>query len=412
MNKDKIIKALETEEKELWLRAKIVLQFVELRELKGYTQQDVANIMGVSKQLISRFERMEHSPTLSFVTKYADALEANIDTILSSNNIKEISLDDKKIEKLNNVISYNNGEISIDVNFDYENETIWLTQAKMAELFQVDRSRITRHIKNILEEGELDNSVCAENALTASDGKKYITKFYNLDMIISIGYRVNSKRGIEFRKWVTNILKQYMYKGYAINQKRLEILNKVVEIQNKMLATALDISTYELKEVIDKYSYALDLLDDYDHQKVVKPNGNDVIHKIEYAECRSIIDSMKFGDSSNLFGVEKEEGKLNGILEAVYQNVFGVELYPTIEEKAAHLLYFIVKDHPFVDGCKRIAATMFLEFLNKNKRLVKDGRLCISNNTLVAITLLTAESRPDEKEVIINVIMHLLNGIE
>ena len=412
MNKDKIIKALETEEKELWLRAKIVLQFVELRELKGYTQQDVANIMGVSKQLISRFERMEHSPTLSFVTKYADAVEANIDTILSLNNIKEISLDDKKIEKLNNVISYNNGEISIDVNFDYENETIWLTQAKMAELFQVDRSRITRHIKNILEEGELDNSVCAENALTASDGKKYITKFYNLDMIISIGYRVNSKRGIEFRKWVTNILKQYMYKGYAINQKRLEILNKVVEIQNKMLATALDISTYELKEVIDKYSYALDLLDDYDHQKVVKPNGNDVIHKIEYAECRSIIDSMKFGDSSNLFGVEKEEGKLNGILEAVYQNVFGVELYPTIEEKAAHLLYFIVKDHPFVDGCKRIAATMFLEFLNKNKRLVKDGRLCISNNTLVAITLLTAESRPDEKEIIINVIMHLLNGIE
>ena len=412
MNKDKIIKALETEEKELWLRAKIVLQFVELRELKGYTQQDVANIMGVSKQLISRFERMEHSPTLSFVTKYADALEANIDTILSLNNIKEISLDDKQIEKMNNVISYNNGEISIDVNFDYENETIWLTQAKMAELFQVDRSRITRHIKNILEEGELDSSVCAENALTASDGKKYITKFYNLDMIISIGYRVNSKRGIEFRKWVTNILKQYMYKGYAINQKRLEILNKVVEIQNKMLSTALDISTYELKEVIDKYSYALDLLDDYDHQKVVKPNGNDVIHKIEYAECRSIIDSMKFGDSSNLFGVEKEDGKLNGILEAVYQNVFGVELYPTIEEKAAHLLYFIVKDHPFVDGCKRIAATMFLEFLNKNKRLVKDGRLCISNNTLVAITLLTAESRPDEKELIINFIMHLLNGIE
>lgn len=412
MNKDKILKALEIEEKELWLRAKIVLQFVELREFKGYTQQDVANIMGVSKQLISRFERMEHSPTLSFLSKYSDALEANIDTILSSNNIKEISLNDKQIEKMNNVISYNKGEISIDVNFDYENETIWLTQAKIAELFQVDRSRITRHIKNILEEGELDNSVCAENALTASDGKKYITKFYNLDMIISIGYRVNSKRGIEFRKWVTNILKQYMYKGYAINQKRLEILNKVVEIQNKMLATALDISTYELKEVIDKYSYALDLLDDYDHQKVVKPNGNDVIHKIEYAECRSIIDSMKFGDSSNLFGVEKEDGKLNGILEAVYQNVFGVELYPTIEEKAAHLLYFIVKDHPFVDGCKRIAATMFLEFLNKNKRLVKDGRLCISNNTLVAITLLTAESRPDEKEVIINVIMHLLNGIE
>ena len=154
---------------------------------------------------------------------------------------------------------------------------------------------------------------------------------------------------------------------YITSNSLLDSLNKVIEIQNKMLATAFDIETYELKEVIDKYSCALDLLDDYDHQKVVKPNGNELIHKIEYEECRRIIDSMKFGDSSNLFGVEKEEGKLNGILEAVYQNVFGVELYPTIEEKAAHLLYFIVKDHPFVDGCKRIAATMFLEFLNKNK---------------------------------------------
>ena len=415
MKIDKILEILEHEENELWLRAKIVLQFVGLRESKGYTQEDVANILGVSKQLISRFERMEHSPTLSFIVKYAKALDSDVNTIISFRDIKQISLDNNQIERMNNIITYSNGEISIDVNFDYEHETIWLNQNQIADLFQVDKSRISRHIKNILEDGELETSTIAENATVQFEGErevKRIVKFYNLDMIISIGYRVNSKRGIEFRKWVTNILKQYMYKGYAINQKRLEILNKVVEIQNKMLATALDISTYELKEVIDKYSYALDLLDDYDHQKVVKPNGNDVIHKIEYAECRSIIDSMKFGDSSNLFGVEKEDGKLNGILEAVYQNVFGVELYPTIEEKAAHLLYFIVKDHPFVDGCKRIAATMFLEFLNKNKRLVKDGRLCISNNTLVAITLLTAESRPDEKEVIINVIMHLLNGIE
>ena len=227
-------------------------------------------------------------------------------------------------------------------------------------------------------------------------------------MVISIGYRVNSKRGIEFRKWVSNILKEYMYKGYVVNKKRLEKLNKVIEIQNKMLATNLDIDTLTLKNVIDTYTNALDLLDDYDHHRILKPNGNDVIYKIEYEECRNIIDSMKFGNDSNLFGVEKEDGKLNGILEAVYQNVFGVELYPTIEEKAAHLLYFIVKDHPYIDGCKRIAATMFLEFLNKNKRLYKNGKFIISNNTLVAITLLTAESKPEEKETIINVIMHLL----
>ena len=415
MNEKRFINALEIEERELWLRAKIVLQFVKLREDKGYTQQDVANILGVSKQLISRFERMENSPTLSFLTKYAEAIDADINAIISFKYIKEISVDDYQVEKMNDIIAYSNGEITIDVNFDYENETIWLTQNQISELFQVDKSRVSRHIKNILDDGELDNSTVAENATVQFEGDKEVKRFiryYNLDMIISIGYRVNSKRGIEFRKWVTGILKQYMYKGYAVNQKKLDSLNKVIEIQNKMLETPLDIETYELKEVIDKYTYALDLLDDYDHQKVVKPNGNELIHKIEYEECRRIIDSMKFGDSSNLFGVEKEEGKLNGILEAVYQNVFGVELYPTIEEKAAHLLYFIVKDHPFVDGCKRIAATMFLEFLNKNKRLVRNGKLCISNNTLVAITLLTAESRADEKEVIINVIMHLLNGNE
>lgn len=407
---DKVLYTLENENDELWLRAKIVLQFIEIRKSKGYTHQDVAEIMGVSKQLISRFERMEHSPTLSFLYKYAAALDVRIDTILSCDNIKEISMDNKQLEKMNNVITYSNGEIVIDVNFDYENETIWLTQAQIAELFQVDRTRITRHISSIYNDNELDkNSTCAENAHMGSLGVQvYKVKYYNLDMIISIGYRVNSKRGIEFRKWASNILKDYMYKGYVINKKRLEALNKVVEIQTKMLSTALDIDIKDLENVISKYSNALDLLDDYDHQKIEKPNGNDTIYRISYSECRNIINSMKFGDSSNLFGVEKEEGKLNGILEAVYQNVFGTELYPTIEEKAAHLLYFIVKDHPFVDGCKRIAATLFLEFLNRNKRLVKEGKLVISNNTLVAITLLTAESRADEKEVIINVIMHLL----
>ncbi|MCR4661854.1 MAG: Fic family protein [Clostridia bacterium] len=175
-----------------------------------------------------------------------------------------------------------------------------------------------------------------------------------------------------------------------------------------MLASVLNIETYELSEVIKTYTNALDLLDDYDHQRINKPKGNETIYRLEYDEARKIIDSMKFNNDSTLFGLEKEKGKLEGILETIYQNVFGTELYPTLEDKAAHLLYFLVKDHPFADGCKRIAATLFLEFLNKNKRLIRNGKIIISNNTLVAITLLTAESNPEEMELMVNVIMHLL----
>ena len=309
------------------------------------------------------------------------------------------------------IVKFVDDDFEIDVRADKENETVWLNQEEMSELFGVDRTRITRHINNIYNEKELDkNSTCAENAHMGTLGvQRYSYKLYNLDMIISVGYRVKSQRGIIFRRWANKVLKEYLIQGYSINKKRLEKLNKVIDIQNKMLASALNIDNYELSEVIKTYTNALDLLDDYDHQRLEKPKGNETIYKIEYNEVRKIIDSMKFNNDSNLFGVEKENGKLNGILEAVYQNVFGTELYPTIEDKAAHLLYFLVKDHPFADGCKRIAATIFLEFLNKNKRLVKNGKLVISNNTLVAITLLTAESKPDEMEIIINVIMHLLS---
>ena len=309
------------------------------------------------------------------------------------------------------IVKFVDGDFQLDVRTDKENETVWLTLDEIGEVFGRDRSVIGKHIKNILNNSELDEkSVRAKFARTALDGKKYNVDYYNLDMILAVGYKVNSKRGNEFRKWANKVLKEYLIQGYAVNNKRLEKLNKVIDIQNKMLASALNIDSYELNEVIKTYTNALDLLDDYDHQRLIKPKGNETIYKIEYDEARRIIDSMKFKNDSNLFGVEKEEGKLNGILEAVYQNVFDTELYPTLEDKAAHLLYFLVKDHPFTDGCKRIAATLFLEFLNKNKRLVKDGKLIISNNTLVAITLLTAESKPEEMEIMVNVIMHLLNG--
>lgn len=310
------------------------------------------------------------------------------------------------------LVKFVDNEFELEVRTDNLNETVWLTQKQMAELYEVSTDNIGLHIRNILAKGELDNSTTEESSVVQKEGERSVkrrVKLYNLDMIISVGYRVNSKRGIIFRRWANKILKEYLIQGYAINQKRLETLNRVVEVQNKMLASTLDIDVFELQEVIAQYTKALDLLDDYDHHKIEKPVGTHGIYKLEYDECRKIIDSMRFGAESTLFGTEKEQGKLNGILEAVYQNVFGVELYPTIEEKAAHLLYFIVKDHPFNDGCKRIAATLFLEFLNKNNKLIKGGKFVISNSTLVAITLLTAESRPDEKDVIVNVIMHLLN---
>ena len=260
---------------------------------------------------------------------------------------------------------------------------------------------------------ELDvASTCAENAQVQIEGKRKITrkiKIYNLDMIISVGYRVKSQRGIIFRKWANKVLKEYLVQGYSINKRRMEALNKTIEVQNKMLASSLNIDQETLVNVIDEYTNALDLLDEYDHQCLIKPKGNETIYRLTYSDCRTIIDSMKFKNTSSVFGVEKEKGKLDGILAAVYQNVFGEEIYPSLEEKAAHLLYFLVKDHPFADGCKRIAATLFLEFLNRNHALIKNNKTIISNDTLVAITVLTAESKPDEKEVIIKLIMNFLS---
>lgn len=181
-----------------------------------------------------------------------------------------------------------------------------------------------------------------------------------------------------------------MIKGFTVNEKRLEALDKTIQIQSRMLASALNIEEKEVLNVVDAYSNALTLLDDYDHGTIPKPDGIASVYQLTYEECRELIDSMKYGNYSNVFGVEKEYGKLNGILAAIYQYVFGTELYPSIEEKAANLLYFLIKDHPFVDGCKRIGASIFLEFLNKNKHLIIDGKQIISDSALVAITLMIA----------------------
>lgn len=311
----------------------------------------------------------------------------------------------------NEVVIFKNGELELEVTVSENRENVWLSQDQMATLFDVDRSRVTRHIKNIYDDNELDeNSTCAENALVQTEGKRKVKrtiKIYNLDMILAVGYRVKSPNGIIFRKWATSILKDYMIKGYTINQKRLDALHKTVEIQTRILASTLELDEKEVLNVIETYANALSLLDDYDHGLLSKPEGTDFIYRLSYQECRELIDKMKF--DSDVFGIEKEEGKLNGILAAVYQNVFGQELYPSIEEKAANLLYFLIKDHPFADGCKRIGATIFLEFLNKNNHLIIEGAPIISNSALVAITLMIAESRPEEKETMISLVMNFLS---
>ena len=308
----------------------------------------------------------------------------------------------------NEIVLFNDGDLNIKVRVSPEQETVWLDRNQMVELFDRDVKTIGKHINNALKE-ELDSSTVAKFATVQKEGNRKIKRnieHYNLDMIISVGYRVKSDRGVAFRKWANSVLKDYLLKGYAVNEKRLEALNKAVEIQSRMISSLIETPQDEVYEVVKKYTDALTLLDEYDHQCLNRPEGNETLYRLSYNECRNLIDSMAY--NSDVFGVEKEKGKLEGILAAVYQNVFGTEVYPSIEEKAANLLYFLIKDHPFADGCKRIAATVFLEFLNKNNALFKEGRQIISNSALVAITLMVAESRPEEKEIMVTLIMNFL----
>ena len=306
----------------------------------------------------------------------------------------------------NEIVIFTDGDVNIEVQINPEEETVWLTQKQMGELFGVKQATLSEHINNIIMSGELD-----ETSIGFSDkstgGRK--PKIYNLDMILSVGYRVNSKRGIAFRKWANNILKQYIMKGYAINEKRLQAFQKTVDIQSRMLADALDIEETDVLRAVNEYTDALLLLDQYDHQKLCKPTGNKPIYRITYEECVEMVGKMQDTFNTDVFVIEKENGKVAGIIAAVYQSAFGQEAYPSVEEKAANLLYFMIKDHPYADGCKRIAASLFLEFLDKNNALFQDGTKRLSEGTLVAITLMIAESKPDEKDVMVKLVMNLLD---
>ena len=319
----------------------------------------------------------------------------------------------------NDIIIYQtiDGETNIDVTF--QNETVWLSQAQMAELFQKDRTVIGRHINNIFKEGELDKeTTCANFAHMGIDGdQQYITTLYNLDVIISVGYRVKSKRGTQFRIWANKVLKQYLLQGYAINQRiahqKYDELSQLVKVLGRTIQNQekLTEDSRSLLDVVVDYTYALDTLDRYDYQelKIEDTTGKESFHAT-YDNAMEVIRELhaKFGGST-LFGNEKDDSFKSSIGQ-IYQTFGGIDLYPSVEEKAAMLLYLVTKNHSFSDGNKRIAASLFLWFLNGNGILYNsDGSKRIADNTLVALTLMIAESRTEEKDTMVKVIVNLIN---
>lgn len=317
-------------------------------------------------------------------------------------------------EKKNEIVLFENQAVKLEVNM--KDETVWLNLEQMTDLFKRDKSVISRHINNIYKEQELDKSSTVANFATVqNESGRMVTRnieYYNLDVIISVGYRVKSKEGIKFRQWANKILKDYMIKGYAVNQKRLEYLEKtikLIDIANRMDQRLEDSDAKEILRVIGGYSKALNLLDDYDHRTLKKIKGSNDDRQIEYKECIEVINQLRFKEESSLFAVERDKG-LEAIIGNIYQGFGGQDIYPSIEEKGANFLYLIVKNHVFADGNKRIAATLFIYFLNYYGILYKDCVQIIDNNTLAALTLLIAESNPKEKDVLIDLIMNFLNN--
>ena len=280
-----------------------------------------------------------------------------------------------------------------------------------------ENCHLSRHIKNALSEELKDEVVIAKFATTTKHGaiegktQTHQVEYYNLDMIISVGYRVKSKNGVLFRKWANKVLKEYMIKGYSVNQRRLEYLEKtikLIDIANRIDERLEGTDAKEILKVIGDYSKALDLLDDYDHKTLKKVDGSIDERRIEYTDCLEVIEKLRFNEESSLFAVERDRG-LESIINNIYQSFGGQDIYKSVEEKGANFLYLIVKNHVFADGNKRIAATMFIYFLNFYNILYKDGKQVIDNNTLTALTLLIAESNPKEKEIIIDLVMNFLN---
>jgi len=314
---------------------------------------------------------------------------------------------------------YKSPDNLIQVEVKFQEETVWLSLNQMSQLFQRDKSVISRHLKNIFDSKELErDTVVAKNATTASDGKTYIVEYFNLDAIISVGYRVNSKRGTQFRQWATQRLKEYLVQGYAINQKRLDELGKMIQLIEKS-SQSENLQLQEAKGLLDllsHYTKSFVLLNQYDSRKITSQNLNEnITYEIQYDEAKAAIAELKKqlmakNEATELFGKEKDDG-FKSSLQSIVQTFGGKYLYPSIEEQAAHLLYFVIKNHSFVDGNKRIGAFLFVWFLEKNKhRFKKTGELKINDNGLTALALLVAQSQPEEKELMIQLIINLIHG--
>lgn len=306
----------------------------------------------------------------------------------------------------NEIVLFESEDNRITLPVKLQGDTVWLTRNQMAELFDRDVKTIGKHINNALKE-EADLSTVAKFATVQLEGDREVKRnieHYNLDLILSVGYRVKSKRGIEFRRWANSVLKEYIIRGYALNNNRISQLGEMIQIM-KRTENLLD--SRQVLSVIEKYSEALELLDSYDHQNMERPKGKVTTYVLTYEECKEVIAHMRFGSESDIFGREKDNS-FKGSIGAIYQSFDGQDLYPTLEEKAARLLYFVTKNHSFVDGNKRIAATIFLYFLDKNGVLFIDGKKLIDDYTLVALAIMIAESRPEEMEMMITVIMNCL----
>lgn len=306
------------------------------------------------------------------------------------------------MQEKNEIVIFETEDSQISLSVPVENEMVWLSANQMAALFERDEKTIRKHINNVFSEEEVNQNNNTQKMRV--DGVKQLVPFYTLDVIISVGYRVKSKRGVEFRRWANSVLKQYILKGYAVNDNRIKQLGEVIRIMKR---TEDELDSKQVLSVIEKYSNALDLLDSYDHQNMTRPKGNRATYVLSYEECMEVIQSMKFGDESDLFGREKDDS-FKGSIGNIYQSFGGKDVYESLEEKAANLLYFVTKNHSFFDGNKRIAATMFLYFLDKNAALFVDGKKKIEDSTLVALTIMIAESRPEEKEMMVSVVMNCM----
>lgn len=317
------------------------------------------------------------------------------------------------------IIIYQTEDDQTQIDVRFEDDSVWLTQSQMIHLFATSKQNISLHINNIFKEGELENnSVVKEYLTTAEDGKDYKTKYYNLDVVISVGYRVKSKRGTQFRIWANKILKDYLVRGYVLNEKLLKAqAEKLIQLNNTIKAiSTVSMSNYLKSDdkdnfliLLQRFSTALNMLDDYDYNRVIKPSGtSEKAYILEYDEVKDIIQKMKSEiGNSKYFGKEKDES-LKSSISTIYQTFEGVDLYPMIIEKAANLLYFIVKNHSFIDGNKRIAAAIFIYFLDKNNILDNSN---LDNDLLVTITLMIANSNPADKEIIVNIVSILLSKV-